>query len=249
MKLIVNADDFGISEIINKAIAQAFEENLASSATIMTNMPGFENACELINEYNLNGKIGIHLNLVDGYPLTERMTQCHKFCDDNGMFNGERKTIFYLNREERGAVYEEFQAQIDKLMSRGVIPTHIDSHHHYHTEWAIFRETIRIAHKNEISSVRLTRNCGNGIKGLKKLYKIIYNSVLRANRLSDIRYFGSAEDVMTISKPELYSIEIMVHPAFDKDGNLLDLSTGEKLQSLIEDIKAFTSKINIVSYL
>lgn len=248
MRLIINADDFGMSETVNRATVQGFKEGLVSSTTIMTNMPGFDEACQLTNRYNIQGKVGIHLNLVDGYPITERMSLCKKFCDHNGMFKGERKTLFWLNGEERKAVNGEFQAQIDKLTSQGIIPTHIDSHHHYHTEWAILKETIKIAHRNRIKAIRLTRNCGNGIKGLKKLYKTIYNFRLYANGLSDIKYFGSAEDVITINEPKSYSIEVMVHLEFDKEGNLIDLSSGEKLQPLIETIKTHMSRTNLSYY-
>lgn len=86
MKLIINADDFGASERINNAIVQAFNENLISSATIMTNMPGFEHTCKLISEQNPYGKIGIHLNLITGHPVTENISLYKKFCDESGKY-------------------------------------------------------------------------------------------------------------------------------------------------------------------
>ena len=68
-KIIVNADDFGMSAEANRAIVEAFENNVISSTTLMTNMPGFEEACELAHRRRLLGKIGLHLNLTSGYPL------------------------------------------------------------------------------------------------------------------------------------------------------------------------------------
>ncbi len=233
MKLIINADDFGASEDINNAIVQAFQENLISSTTIMTNMPSFEEACNLVERHNLYGRIGIHLNLTEGYPITKEMGLYRKFCDANGKFMLQRNRLFWLNKEEKRTVYNELQAQLNKLLGKNIIPTHIDSHHHYHTEWAIGKQVIKIAQKNNIKAIRLTRNCGEGISIIKRIYKDIYNLNLTTKRLSKVQYFGSAKDVTSINNPELYDIEVMVHPGYDKKGRLVDLSTGEELQILI----------------
>lgn len=220
MKLIINADDFGVSKSVNKAIVQSFQEDLISSSTIMTNMPSFDEACELINKHNLHGKIGIHLNLTAGYPVTEKISRHKKFCDDNGRFNSQRNKYFWLNKEERQAVYEEFQGQLNRLFDKNIIPTHIDSHHHYHTEWAIVKQVLRVAQNNNIKSIRLTRNCGKGISKIKRIYKNIYNYNLTSRGFSEIQYFGSAADIMTISRPELYNIEVMVHPGYSSEGGV-----------------------------
>lgn len=160
MKLIINADDFGVSEDINNAILQSFQEGLISSTTIMTNMPGFQQACEIISSQNLCGKVGIHLNLTEGYPITREMSLCKRFCDYSGRFKSQRNTLFWLNKEENRIVYNEIQAQLNRLFERNITPTHIDSHHHYHTEWAIGKQVQKLAHKNNVGAIRLSRNCG-----------------------------------------------------------------------------------------
>ena len=73
MDVIVNADDFGISSGVNRAIVEAFKRGLISSTTIMTNAEVFEEAVDLIFSENLHGQVGVHLNLTHGKPLTERM--------------------------------------------------------------------------------------------------------------------------------------------------------------------------------
>jgi predicted glycoside hydrolase/deacetylase ChbG (UPF0249 family) len=62
-KIIANADDFGLNDEVNQAIVEAFEKHMISSATLMANMPGFEEACELAHRHGLLGRIGVHLNL------------------------------------------------------------------------------------------------------------------------------------------------------------------------------------------
>src|SRR5690606_39821684 len=70
-RVIINADDFGLSSEENHTIISAFEQNLISSATLMANMPGFVEACELTRQHRLQGKIGLHFNLTYGRPLSQ----------------------------------------------------------------------------------------------------------------------------------------------------------------------------------
>jgi len=84
--LIVNADDFGKTASVNRAVIRAFETGLISSTTLMTNMPGFAEACTLTTQHELHGKVGIHLNLIEGQPLTEAMCACRRFCNPHGRF-------------------------------------------------------------------------------------------------------------------------------------------------------------------
>ncbi len=208
-KLIVNADDFGISAEVNWAIVEAFGKGVISSATLMTNMPGFDEACELAHRHGLLGKIGVHLNLSSGYPLSAPVRRCSRFCDDTGMFRS-RRTRFRLSKEERHALETEFAAQVEACLDRGLRPTHLDSHHHVHTEWAIGAAAITVARRYGIKAIRLSRNCGPGIDWVRKVYKVAYNSRLRIYGLAKTRYFGSSADVQEIlAAPG--DVEVMVH--------------------------------------
>src|SRR3954469_11401018 len=102
--MIINADDFGYSSSVNRAILQAFDEGLVSSATLMSNMPGFEEACVFAHERNLLAYVGGHLVLSEGQPLTERMRRCRRFCDLSGHFSREGRRAFWLSTSERSIV-------------------------------------------------------------------------------------------------------------------------------------------------
>ena len=78
-RIIINADDFGYSISINKAILEAFKNNIISTTTLLANMPGFDDACEIAQRENLTDKIGIHFNLSEGEPLTEPIKRIRKF--------------------------------------------------------------------------------------------------------------------------------------------------------------------------
>lgn len=78
-KLFINADDFGLNASVNKAIVESFNSGLINSTTVMANMPGFEEAVNLIHEYKLDRNIGVHLVLTDGLPLTEEIKSMNLF--------------------------------------------------------------------------------------------------------------------------------------------------------------------------
>jgi chitin disaccharide deacetylase len=217
-KIIVNADDFGLSAAINLAVVDAFDRNVISSATLMTNMPGFDEACELVHRRRLQGKIGVHLNLTAGYPLSIPIRRCPRFCNDIGMF-WDRQTHFWLSKDERLAVETEFAAQVQVCLDRKISPTHLDSHHHIHTEWAIGAAAIVIARRYGIEAIRLSRNCGPGIDRVRKLYKLAYNARLRMYGLAKTRYFGSFADTREIFTTASGDVEVMVHPTFDGTKN------------------------------
>jgi hypothetical protein len=228
-KVIVNADDFGMSAESNRAITEAFEQNVISSATLMTNMPGFEEACGLAHRYGLLGKIGVHLNLTSGAPLSDPIRRCPRLCDELGMLRG-RQTRFWLSKRERLAVRVELAAQVEACLSRGLRPTHLDSHHHVHTEWAIGSVVIDVARQYGIGAVRLSRNCGPGIDLLRTLYKFAYNTRLRMHGLAKTRYFGSSADVRGILAARSGDVEVMVHLTSEDAGRLPDRSEALKTE-------------------
>jgi predicted glycoside hydrolase/deacetylase ChbG (UPF0249 family) len=217
----VNADDFGMNAETNLAIVEAFASGAISSTTLMVNMPGFEQACELSRSHNLAGKIGVHLNLTEGPPLTESMKRLSRFCDDRGLFR-PRRTIFLLSREEMVAVEKELAAQVQACIDKGIQPTHLDSHQHIHTEWPIGAAVIHVARRYGIGAVRLSRNCGPGIDWTHKLYKAAYNARLRLHGLAKTQYFGSITDVPAVLAMTRNDIEIMVHLGGGLDEHISD---------------------------
>ena len=235
--LIINADDFGLSSIVNRAILASMEEGLVTSTSMMANMPGFEHGVGLARVHaRLAGRIGVHLNLTEGQPLSEPILGCPLFCTD-GWFGYQRTPLFYLGKKTREAVYLEFKAQVERVLDAGIKPTHLDSHHHIHTEWALAPSVRRLALEYKIPRIRLTRNIGAAPSYPKRLYKLVFNR-WRLNGFRNTDYFGDIADMAHFSNgqgPEGKVIEIMVHPLFDEGGGLVDLDK-RPLQPLLERI-------------
>lgn len=215
-RVIINSDDFAIDKEVNQSIFTSFHQKIISSTTALVNYPkGLKDAVQLVksNRIPQNG-VGIHLNLTSGAPLLEETKTCSLICE-NGLFH-ERirdKPQFYLNSEDKKLIHNELEAQVNKFIAQfGFIPSHIDGHHHIHTEWAIMRCIIKIAKKNNIFKIRITRNLGDNISHIKKLYKNFFNWNLRQSGFITAEFFGDFSDIHN-TKINLNNrtIEIMVH--------------------------------------
>ncbi|WP_400192008.1 carbohydrate deacetylase [Hymenobacter sp. B81] len=135
-QVIINADDFGLSTSVNRAIIDAYRAGNLTSTTMMVNMPGTAEGARLAAE-NPGLAIGLHFCLTEGRPLTAAPS----LTDADGNFL-ERGAL--LKRALRGQVKEaevraEFEAQLAKLEGLGIRPTHTDSHQHTHMLPAVFR--------------------------------------------------------------------------------------------------------------
>jgi predicted glycoside hydrolase/deacetylase ChbG (UPF0249 family) len=237
--IIINADDFGYSYSVNRAILQSFQRSLCNSLSLMPNLDGFEDAIGLIKAHPiLRRRVGIHVNLTEGFPLSDEIRHCSRFCDPEGRFSYRReRPLFLLSRRERGAVYEEIKMQLDRVIAAGIEPVHLDSHHHVHTEWAISSIVNRLVQEYHIGRVRRARNMGRPNGYAKRLYKaLLHRWYFRKNvgfAITD--YFGDIEDMkfLLITQPPVGKfIEVMVHPHFDGKGELVDINKRDLQQQL-----------------
>lgn len=229
--LIINADDFGLSSTVNRAILSSVEQGLVNSTSIMANMPGFDEAVRLVRDHDeLRGRVGVHLNLTEGKPLSQPILGCQLFCGADGSFYFKReRPLFRLEKRVKAAAYEELRMQLQRVVAAGIIPTHLDSHHHIHTEWAVVPLVRRLAKEFRIPRIRLTRNMGRQHSYLKRLYKTVFNrwQLGRHTGLNNTDLFGDITDMVYHSRggwPEGKKIEIMVHPLFNEGGELVDLN-------------------------
>lgn len=126
-KLIINADDFGLSEAVNYGIISSYKSGVVRSTSTMANMPGFEHAMELLKE-NENLGCGVHMTMSCYKPV---LSNLKTIVDENGYFI-RRINNEVIENMDLDEIYEEFCAQIEKVKAKTNI-THLDSHHHVHT--------------------------------------------------------------------------------------------------------------------
>lgn len=243
MNIIINADDFGLNPSINRAIVDSLVSGYCSSTTIMPNMAGFDDACEWVRKNQLEKRVGLHLVLSHGAPLTAAIKRFPRFCDSDGNFNYSRnKNPFYLASAEKRVLADEILAQITRCRDQGIPITHLDSHYHVHNEWGIMSVLIPILKQAGIPFVRLTRNFGKNLSLGKRVYKSIFNRYLRIRGLAGTDHFGGVVDYVDMKKRLVFqrktgSIEIMVHPGYDREGRLIDLLDKRPLKECICDLQ------------
>jgi predicted glycoside hydrolase/deacetylase ChbG (UPF0249 family) len=228
IELIVNADDFGYSPAVNEAVVRSFEKYLINSTSLMANMPGFDDALQRLHAHPfLSNRAGLHLNITEGFPLTEEIRTCPRFCDSSGRFVYNRQqSLFFLHGYEQRAVYAELKAQMEKVTGAGILPIHLDSHHHIHTQWAILPLTIRLGKEYGVPRIRMARNMGLQRGYTRRIYKRIFSGWLKSqDGINSTDYFGDIDDlaIMMRTRPlRRKSIEVMVHPLLNGRGELVD---------------------------
>jgi hypothetical protein len=237
--IIINADGFGYSYSVNRAILQSFQRTLCNSSSILANMDGFDDAIGLLKTHPiLRRKIGIHLNITEGSPLSDEIRRCSRFCDPEGRFSYRReRPLLVLSRREKNALYGEMKMQMERVIAAGIQPTHVDSHHHVHTEWAITPIVSRLVREFGIERVRRARNIGRPGGYATQLYQALLNRRYFSGDIgfASTDYFGDIGDMKVLldgKPPAGKFIEIMVHPVFDGNGELVDLNRGDLQQQL-----------------
>ena len=123
-RLIINADDFGLTAGVNRAIVEAHENGVVSSATLMANGQAFAQAVRLAQSTPRLG-VGCHVVLVDGSPLLPR-TQVQSLLDRSGNSAGDPRfregiskfgALSMLGRLPADEIEAEATAQIRKLQA------------------------------------------------------------------------------------------------------------------------------------
>ncbi len=238
LRLIVNADDAGLSGQINRAVLESLDKKYCSSTSILATGSAFDKACELLHSRGFQGSAGIHFVLTEGSPLTDGIRECPRFCDDNGRFVlTRRQRVWRLSPVERGALADELRAQIRACRHRGIPLTHADSHHHVHEEWAIASVVIAVCLEEGIPYLRLARNCGPCRSRVSRFYRNLVNIRIRGAGLARVRYFGTVEDFDAVQarggfRGDCVPMEIMAHPRYNACGLLVDLTSGRTMEEI-----------------
>ena len=157
-RLIVNADDFGFTTGVNRAIVEAHTRGIVTSSTLMATGRALEDAARLAKTVP-NLSVGCHVVLIDGEPVLDpgqlpSLATTHSghpaFRDGLKSF-AARALAGGLHADE---IEAEAAAQIRKLQSAGINVSHVDTHKHAHLFPAVLRPLLRAARACGIKAVR-----------------------------------------------------------------------------------------------
>jgi chitin disaccharide deacetylase len=242
-QLIVNADDFGLTERVSEGILDAHREGIVTSTTLMANGGAFDSTVSMSRRASRLG-IGVHLNLTDGRPVSPAL-RIPSLVDRSGRLHlspGRLLKALVARQINLAEIETELRRQISKIFSAGILPTHLDGHKHVHVLPGISEIVIRLAQEYSIRSIRcpmetlpkfLTiKRSGISRAAVVKQYFVartvsafarhFKEKLAEAGLVSPVRFFGlsetgflDAESIHDILErlPEGVS-ELMCHPGY-----------------------------------
>jgi hopanoid biosynthesis associated protein HpnK len=159
-RLIVNADDFGLSSSVNAAVIRAHREGILKTTSLMVNEPAFDEAVTLAKDNPKLG-VGLHLTLLMGHSaLTQE--KIPSLVNPRGEFSNSPVGAgmrYFFERSLREQLRAEIHAQFGKFHATGLTLDHVNGHLHLHLHPVIFKILMEDAEKLGIKHMRLTRDC------------------------------------------------------------------------------------------
>ena len=237
-RLVVNADDFGRSSSINDAVARAHREGILTTASLMVDEPGFEEAVAMGKENPRLG-VGLHLSL-SSCPITA----------------GFR---FFFKRSLRPELKAQIRRQLDKFMASGLTLDHVNSHHHLHMHPAVIGILLECLRDSKFGRVRLTwepfwinvrRVAGRRFRNVSHalIYTVLARGARRAfcqerirhpqyvfglmqNHAVDEAYLQQLLPALPIGDSELYS-----HPSMDEFRHEFEALVSPRVRELVQTL-------------
>ncbi|MCU1321474.1 MAG: YdjC family protein [Acidobacteriaceae bacterium] len=169
-RLILNADDFGLTSGVNRAIAELHSAGVLTSATLMATGAAFDEAVAIARANPTLG-VGCHITLVDGIPVAHPQSIPTLLGSDGKTFRPS--LVDFIQALLRGDIREddierEALAQVQKLQRAGIDVTHLDTHKHTHLFPAVARPLLHLAERTSVGAIRnpfeptWTRALGHG---------------------------------------------------------------------------------------
>ncbi|MBI5573142.1 MAG: ChbG/HpnK family deacetylase [Elusimicrobia bacterium] len=191
-KLIVNADDFGYSEEINKGVIYAHTKGIVTSASLFVNKEFTEDAVRQAKE-NPGLGLGIHLDLDAFFEI------------DN-----KKGVIVKLKKpqQEINEIKTEIKNQIEKYLSFSLQCDHLDSHHHSHLHPSVFSSVCEIASQYKIQKIRFFRKIYSSTEEFEKLKQVLQGYNLKfIPHFIEGWYWGNIDENYEVA-------ELMTHPGY-----------------------------------
>jgi hopanoid biosynthesis associated protein HpnK len=153
-RLVINADDFGFTSGVNRAILKAHTDGVVTSTTLMANGLAFGEAKELAKEFP-KLSIGCHVVLIDGEPVLPpetipSLTQSGRFRDGLKVFAARALT----GQLDASEIVAETTAQVRKVRAAGLYVSHLDTHKHAHIFPKVLRPLLRAAAECGVRAIR-----------------------------------------------------------------------------------------------
>ncbi|PWT85255.1 MAG: hypothetical protein C5B58_03360 [Acidobacteria bacterium] len=222
MRIIVNADDLGMSEDVNEAIFQGMSNGRITSATALSNAPATKAAAKE-SQFFSRCSFGVHLNLTEFEPLSENSAGLAKILNGSRCFNGNAIREVKIDALFLAAVYREWCSQIENLTRLGFTLSHLDSHHHVHTIPELLPVLAAIRRRYNICKIRISRNLYENRERPSSLLlqgKKLFNFALRVLGFRTTRTFADFSTFIHLHSQHAIpcdSVELMTGSCLTRD--------------------------------
>jgi hopanoid biosynthesis associated protein HpnK len=259
-RLIVNADDFGLSASVNAAVIRAHRDGILTTASLMVNEPGFHDAVKFARE-NAKLGVGLHLTLLQGHAALPPQ-KIPGLVNARGEFSNSPVGAgmeYFFKRNLLAQLHAEIHAQFEKFHSTGLPLDHVNGHLHLHLHPVIFKILMEDSEKLGIRHLRLTRDCFARSRRISRwhfFYKISHAAIFgflssrarKALAQKKIRHaqitFGLLQDSRVDEEfilkllPELPpgDSELYSHPSLDEFKHEFDALVSPRVREQIEKL-------------
>lgn len=237
--VIINADDCGISKVVDAEIERFIQKGKITSTTVMANMDDLEGAKRLFELYGDRISFGVHVNLTDGEPLLKSQALLDygylKEKDGKVVLNGYPFINKRLPKSLHQDIVNECVAQVEKVRNYGITVSHIDSHHLMLTSQSMVGMTPVVLKKTGVRKMRRARNYVKN-KSLSFYVRQAWFAYMRM-RIKGVKstdWFEMFTSFYNLSAKGFHmdgSIELMTHPGgnYPKEDELMLSTDYEKL--------------------
>lgn len=228
MDVIINADDLGISQIVNDSIFELIEDKLVTSSTIIANGPNFEDACQRARNVS-QCSFGVHLNLTEFRPITGP-NLLEPLLDHEGRFVDANILGVRADSLLKDGILREFMAQIEAVSGLGIPVSHIDSHYHVHTIPWMFPVLKKLQRLCNIRKVRIrgvfgeSRNTRLTRRAFTNLYNFALRHYYQTATVQTFLNFETFHDRLSDNTINAKSVEVMVHPGSDTHNHAAEIN-------------------------
>ena len=258
-RLVVNADDFGRSQSINRAVIRAHQEGILTTASLMVNEPALEEAVTLARENPRLG-VGLHLTLSHGHSALSP-EKIPGLVNERGEFSNRPAATgfrYFMRRGLREQLRQEIHAQFEKFRATGLPLDHINGHLHFHLHPTVFRILMEASETFGIRRMRLTRDpfwkdtrLAPGRRLYRASHAVIYaclsgyaRPALRRRNIRHTRQvFGLLQNALVDEKyilkllPKLLpgDSELYSHPSLDEFKHEFEALVSARVKSAVQE--------------
>ena len=226
-RLIINADDFGLTPGVTRGILDAHLNGVVTSTSAMMNSPHIAESLAAAHRDAPNLGMGVHLVLTWGKPMLipEKVPT---LVDDTGHFYKIFQLSEHVGNFDLDEVRNEWQAQIEAFIATGRRPDHLDSHHHSsYSDPKLFKVMLELAREYDLP-IRLPSKPEDGSLEIEPFVQILGQHPVRFPLSCITAFYDEGASFTNLSKiisaiPEGIS-ELMCHPGY-ADSELMEGSS------------------------